>query len=172
MVVIIGSDNLLKVENRIAQIIELLQRLCFVKVCPTQGGRRLISTLCNVSEFVEVFECLLWHFHLEEKETSFHQSLTNRFLINLDSFWKWHKSLIVVTDSFQAIALAQISKTIVLLQLDHSAEVTQSFLPLLLEYVDLPTSNIGFDVPWITHQGFWKGTKRSLIIIYASISNR
>ena len=172
MIVIIGSDNLLKVENRIAQIIEFFQRLCFVKVCSTKRCRRLISTLCNVSKFVEVFKCLLWHFHLQEKETSFHQSLTNRFLIYLDCLRKWNKSLIVVTDSFQAIALAQISKTIVLLQLDHSAEVTQSFLPLLLEYVDLPTSNVGFDVPRITHQGFRKGTKRSLIVIYASVSYR
>ena len=54
MIVVIRSDHLLKVEDRIAEIVELLQGFCFVKVGLAQSSHRLIVALGNLGQLVEV----------------------------------------------------------------------------------------------------------------------
>ena len=64
MVIIIGSDYLLKVQDGIAEVIQFLQSLSFVEVCFAEGGWRLICPFSDLCELIEVLKCLLRHLHL------------------------------------------------------------------------------------------------------------
>ena len=172
VVIIIGSDYLLKVQDGIAEVIQFLQSLSFVEVCFAEGGWRLICSFSDLCELIEVLKCLLRHLHLKEEKPALHQSLSHSLWVNLNSSWEWHHGFVVVSNALQTVTLAQISKTIVLLQLNDRAEVTQCFFPLLLENVYLASGDVGFDVARIAQQGLRECTKGSLIVIDPSVSDR
>ena len=153
MVVIISPDYLLKVQDGVAKIIQFLQSLSFVEVCFAKGGWWLIWALSNLSELIKVLKCLLRHLHLKEEKPALHQTLSHCLRVNLNCSWEWHHGLVIVSDALQTVTLAQISKSIVLLQLNDRAKVTQCFFPLLLENVDLTSGDVGFDVARIAQQG-------------------
>ena len=106
MVVIVGPYNLLKVEDRVAQIVQLLESFGLVEVGLGERSGRLIAALSDVCKLVEVLQGLLRHLHLEEEETALHQTLAHCLSIDLDRLAERQQRLVVVANSFETIPLA------------------------------------------------------------------
>ena len=84
MVVIIGTDNLLEVEDSITQVVQLLQCLSFIEVSLAERSRWLFGTLGDLSQLVEVCKSLLRHLHLQEQKATLHQALADRLGVHFD----------------------------------------------------------------------------------------
>ena len=59
MIVVIGPNDLLKIQNGIAEVVQLFQSLSLVEICSAQGRWRLVDTFCVLSELIEIFKGLL-----------------------------------------------------------------------------------------------------------------
>ena len=146
VIVIVRPDDLLKVQDGVAEVIKLLERLGFVKVGFAECGWRLLCALRNLRELIKVRKRLLRHLHLKEQKSTLHEALTHCLAIDFDCLGERNESLIVIAYSLETIALAQITQPIVLLQLNDGSKIAECLFPLLLEDIDLASRNIGFNI--------------------------
>ena len=172
MIVIVRPDDLLKVQDGVAEIIKLFERLGFVKVGFAECGWRLLCALRNLRQLIKVRQCLLRHLHLKEQESALHEALTHCLAVDFDCLGERNESLIVIADSLETIALAQVTQSIVLLQLNDGTEIAEGLFPLLLEDIDLASRNVGFNIARVPQQGLRKSPQRALVVVDSPIRYR
>ena len=74
---------------------------------------------------------------MKEQESALHEALTHCLAVDFDCLGERNESLVVIADSLETIALAQVTQSIVLLQLNDGTEIAEGLFPLLLEDFDV-----------------------------------
>ena len=144
--IIAHSDHLLKIQNGIVAIIQLLQCFSLIEVRFWKSGvslrartRNVLNIckcvwiclylgfiwffFCKLAQLIEIFQSFVVILHLKIKDTPLHEPLLHAWAINLDGLWVGLQCPVIVTDPLQTVALAQISETVFWRHLDHYSEV-------------------------------------------------
>lgn len=82
------------------------------------------------------------------------------------------QGVVHIAEAFQTVALAQVTQAVRWLDLNDMVEVLQSFVPFLLENIDLTTSYRSLNVARILAQGSAQGPQRALEVVNTTVSDR